>query len=216
MPSKLKGIIFDIDGTLTSTNDLIFESFRFISKKYLNKSLTNEEILSLFGPTEDVIIKKWFGDNFEDVKKDYYDFYLKNHEMADLYPGIKEILEFLKQKKIILSIFTGKGKQAAAITLKELNIYNYFDLIVTGDDVKEHKPSAEGINLFLEKFNLNKDEVIMIGDSIVDVKASRASGIKIASVLWDSLSKEKVLNANSDYYFHSVKELKDFFVKEIN
>lgn len=216
MPSKLKGIIFDIDGTLTSTNDLIFESFRFISKKYLNKSLTNKEILSLFGPTEDVIIKKWFGDNFEDVKKDYYDFYLKNHEMADLYPGIKEILEFLKQKKIILSIFTGKGRQAAAITLKELNIYNYFDLIVTGDDVKEHKPSAEGINLFLDKFNLNKDEVIMIGDSIVDVKASRASGIKVASVLWDSLSKEKVLNANSDYYFRSVKELKDFFVKEIN
>ncbi len=216
MPSKIKGIIFDIDGTLTSTNELIFESFRFISKKYLNKSLSNEEILSLFGPTEDVIIKKWFGENFEDVKKDYYNFYLKNHEMADLYPGIKEILEFLKQKGIILSIFTGKGKQAATITLKELNIYDYFDLIVTGDDVKEHKPSAEGINLFLQKFNLDKDEVIMVGDSIVDVKASRGSGIKIASVLWDSLSKEKVLNANSDYYFQSVKELKDFFIKEIN
>jgi len=52
------GFIFDIDGTLTSTNQLIFDSFNFIAKKYLNKSFTDEEIISMFGPTEDVILKK--------------------------------------------------------------------------------------------------------------------------------------------------------------
>jgi len=59
---KYDGVIFDIDGTLTSTNELIFSTFNHITKKYLNKSLTNEEVVSLFGPTEDKIIEDWFGD----------------------------------------------------------------------------------------------------------------------------------------------------------
>ncbi len=204
------GIIFDIDGTLTSTNELIFESFRHISKKYLNKTYSDEEIISLFGPTEDVIIKQWCGDEYEKARKDYYDFYTENHHMADLYPGIKDILKNLRAKNILLSVYTGKGKEAATITLKKLEVYDYFDLIITGDDVEEHKPSAEGIVKFINRFNLNKDRVLMVGDSIVDIKAARGAGIKAASVVWDSYSKEKILEMGSDYVFNTVEELKIF------
>lgn len=208
------GIIFDIDGTLASTNELIFSSFNFIFKKYLNKTLTPKEIISYFGPTENKIIEELF-DEPDTVKKDYYDFYNENHHIVDLYAGIKEILETCKEKNILLSIYTGKGREAAEITLKKLSIYNYFDLIVTGDEVKKHKPSPEGINLFLEKFNLSKEKVLMIGDAPSDIKAARDAGIKVASVLWDSYSKEKVLQMNSDFVFHSVDELKNFISKNI-
>jgi phosphoglycolate phosphatase-like HAD superfamily hydrolase len=108
---KLKGIIFDIDGTLTSTNELIFASFNHITEKYLGKTFTSDEIISLFGPTEDQILKDLCGDNFEIAKKDYYDFYHSNHHMADLYPGIKDLLSYLKEKNILLSIYTGKGRK---------------------------------------------------------------------------------------------------------
>ncbi len=54
------GFIFDIDGTLTSTNQLIFDSFNFIAKKFLNKTFTDDEIIGLFGPTEGQIIEKTF------------------------------------------------------------------------------------------------------------------------------------------------------------
>ena len=80
---------------------------------------------------------------------------------------------------------------------------------------KEHKPSAEGINLFLEQFSLKKDEVLMVGDSPADVKAAHAAGVKVASVLWDSYSKEKVLQLKSDYVFHSVEELRMFLEENI-
>ncbi len=208
--NKFKGIIFDIDGTLTSTNDLIFASFNFITKKYLGKTFSDEEILKWFGPTEDVILKEFCGDDYEKAREEYYKFYSDNHFMADIYPGIKEILDELKANEVLLSIYTGKGKEAATITLKKLNIYKYFDLIITGDEVKEHKPSPEGIEIFLDKFNLKKDEVIMIGDSPSDINAARSAGVKVASVLWDSLSKNKVLKMDSDYVFHTVEELKYF------
>ena len=209
-----KGIIFDIDGTLTSTNKLIFASFNFITEKYLGKTFTNEEILKWFGPTEDVILKEFCGDNYEKAREEYYKFYSDNHNrfMADIYPGMKEILDELKSRGVLLSIYTGKGREAARITLKKLEIYDYFDLIITGDEVKEHKPSPEGIEIFLEKFKLDKNEVLMIGDAPSDIKAAHAAGVKVASVLWDSLAKHHVLKMNTDYVFNTVAELKQFLL----
>jgi pyrophosphatase PpaX len=212
---KFTGIIFDIDGTLTSTNELIFASFNHIAGKYLNKHFTDKEITGMFGPTEDVILKHWCPDNYDAARKDYYDFYEQNHHMADLYPGIVEILDILKKRNILLSIYTGKGRDASIITLKKLKIYDYFNLIITGDEVKEHKPSPEGITLFLEKFNLSKDEVLMVGDSPADIKASRTAGVKIASVIWDSYSRDEVLKLKPDYLFNSVIELKEFLQQAV-
>ena len=213
---KIDGIIFDIDGTLTSTNELIFASCNHVMNKYLDKTLTNNEIISMFGPPEDVILEESMGHNYSSARKDYYNFYSDNHFMADLYPGIIEVLEYIKSKKIPLSIFTGKGRDAAIITLKKLKIYDYFDFIMTGDDVKDHKPSPEGILRFVEKFKLSPENVLMIGDSPSDIKASHSAGVKIASVLWDSYSKEKVLEMKSDYVFHTVIELREFLRKNLS
>ncbi|NWG29775.1 MAG: HAD-IA family hydrolase [Ignavibacteriaceae bacterium] len=212
MKKLFDGFIFDIDGTLTSTNQLIFNSFNFIAKKYLGRTFTDEEIISLFGPTEDVILKEWCGDRYEEARKDYYGYYSDHHGIAGLYVGIKEILHHLKSKVYPIGIFTGKGRDASMITLQKLGIDHYFDLIVTGDDVINHKPSAEGILKFVNHFKLNPERVLMIGDSVSDVKASREAGIKIASVLWDSYGEEKVKSLGSDYYFYSVEELKEFLL----
>ncbi len=212
--NQFKGIIFDIDGTLTSTNKLIFASFNFITEKYLGKTFTDEEILRWFGPTEDVILKEFCGDNYEKAREEYYKFYSDNHArfMADIYPGMIEILDELKAQGILLSVYTGKGREAARITLKKLGIFDHFDLIITGDEVKEHKPSPEGIEIFLDMFKLDKNDVLMIGDAPSDIKAARAAGVKVASVLWDSLAKHHVLQMNSDYVFHTVAELKEFLL----
>ena len=213
MSKFFDAFIFDIDGTLTSTNQLIFDSFNFIAEKYLDRTFTDEEIIDLFGPTEDVILKEWCNEKFEEAKVDYYNYYRENHSIAQLYPGIKEILQLLKSKNIPLGIFTGKGREASMITLKYLGVHKYFDLIVTGDDVNNHKPSAEGILKFVNHCNLIPEKVLMIGDSVSDVKAAQDAGVKIASALWDSYGHDKVKLMCSDYYFNSVEELNKFLVK---
>lgn len=210
---KLKGIIFDIDGTLTSTNALIFASFNHISKKYLNRTFEDDELIALFGPTEDVILKEWCGEKYDKARDEYYSFYSENHHlMASDYPGIKNILTKLKDRNVLLSIFTGKGKKAAEITLRKIECFDFFDMIITGDDVTEHKPSAEGIVMFLDKFNLDPDTILMVGDAPSDIKASRSAGVKIASVVWDSYAKNEVLELGSDYLFYSVEELERFLL----
>ena len=210
MTKLFDGFIFDVDGTLTSTNQLIFDSFNFIAKKYLNRKFTDEEIVAMFGPTEDVILKKWCEDKFDEARIEYYKYYSDNHWKAKLYPGINDILDYLKNKKFPLGIFTGKGREATMITLKKLGVDHYFDLIVTGDDVANHKPSADGILKFVNHFKLKNERVLMIGDSVSDVKASKEAGIKVASALWDSYAHEKVKTLQSDYYFYSVQDLRNF------
>jgi HAD superfamily hydrolase (TIGR01549 family) len=210
MDKLFDGFIFDIDGTLTSTNRLIFDSFNFIANKYLSKTFTDEEVISMFGPTEDVILKEWCGERFLEARKEYYTYYSKHHGIAGLYEGIKEILHHLKSKGYPIGIFTGKGREASLITLNKLGVDHYFDMIVTGDDVENHKPSPEGILKFVNHFGLKPERVLMIGDSVSDVIASKEARIKIASVLWDSYGSEEVKTLNSDYYFHSVEELREF------
>lgn len=213
---KYKGIIFDIDGTLTSTNELIFATFNHIAEKYEGRTYSDEDIISMFGPTEDVILKEKFnGDKFKEVYDEYYRFYRENHpRMADLYPGIVDILKDLKAKNILISIFTGKGRKTTEITLEILGIKNFFDLVVTGDDVKNHKPSPEGIFKFLNSFNLNRDEVLMVGDSVADILAAKEAKIDIASVVWDSYAKDEVIKLNP-LHFHNVNEFRKWLEERI-
>lgn len=210
---KYRGIIFDIDGTLTSTNRLIFDTFNHVAQKYLGKRFSDNEIIAMFGPPEDVILKQLFSEKLEEVTEDYYTYYRENHSIVEVYSGIKELVLDLKSHPVLLSVFTGKGRRSSMITLEEVGVVHCFDMIVTGDDVQEHKPSAEGILKFVNEFNLPKEKVLMIGDAVSDVKAARSAGVDYASVLWDSYGAEKVKEINNDKVFHSVEELREYIFR---
>lgn len=205
---KYTCIIFDMDGTVTQTNQLIFDSFKYVAEKYINKRLTPKEIINLFGPPEEECIETMIGSqHLEAAMKDYYHFYrTEHHRLASIYPGMKEILLFLRSQHVIIGLFTGKGRRTTEITLEEFGIAQYFDVTMTGDDVDEFKPSGDGIRKILDQFSLEPSEVLMVGDSVADFIASRETGVDIASVVWDSYGKEDVLKLTSNYHFHDVYE----------
>jgi len=212
---KISGVIFDLDGTLARTNTLIFDSFRFIFKKYLNSDKTDDDIIALFGPTEEEILKKVLPLHQYDIAiNEFCTFYKTNHQrLASSYEGIEEGLDFLKTKNIPLGIYTGKGRITAKITLTELGLSDYFSLIVSGSDVKNSKPSPEGIKMFIEKFDLKGSEVVLVGDSVVDIKTADNAGIKCLSVIWDSYGKNEVRKLNSEFCFDRVEDLFSYIKK---
>lgn len=216
--NRIACVIFDIDGTLARTSDLIFESFNHVAEKYTGKRMTHLEIIALFGPPEEGGLKKMIGtDNVDEAMNELCRYYQSHHgRLASLHPGIGDILSYLKSRGVKLAVFTGKGKRTSAITLQELNIAHYFDLIVSGSDVKNHKPHHEGITKVIDHFSLQPDEVLMVGDASGDVKASRAAGVKVAAVVWDSYDREHVLEANADYVFHSVAEMYQWLKTRLN
>lgn len=211
------GIIFDVDGTLAETHELIFASFNHVAEKYLNKRLTNEEIIALFGPTEDVILKEWMKGDYESARKDYFEFYESKHrEMAEIFPGLRDAVSIIKEHNIPLGIFTGKGRDSAEITLKSIGLYDQFDMILSGDDVDEFKPSPDGINRFIKQYNLKPERVLMVGDAIHDVMASESAGVKCALVLWDEYSRNRCRECKTDYRFYTVEEFVRFIKSSLS
>lgn len=196
---------------MTQTNELIFDSFNHVAEKYLHKKLTPKEITALFGPPEKECMINMLGsaENIETVMEEYYHFYRKEHNrLASMYPGTKEILDFLKSAGVRIALFTGKGRTSTNITLEEFGITKYFDGTMTGNDVDKFKPSGDGIKKIMQKFSLKAEEVLMVGDAVSDFKAAREAGVQIASVVWDSYGKDEVLKLGSDFLFYNVS---DFF-----
>ncbi len=210
--SALKCVIFDMDGTLTQTNRLIFDSFNYIALKYEGKRYSEPEITAMFGPPEEGALINIVGrERIGVAMKEYLEFYSAHHnELARLYPGIKEVVIELKKKGAHVALFTGKGVDTTSITLDKFGLTPYFDYVVTGSDVTNHKPSAEGIRKILNHFGLQPEDVLMVGDAVPDVKASHEAGVRIAAVLWDSYGKDKVLQMKTDFVFHDVKEFSDW------
>ncbi|MBN8545024.1 MAG: HAD family hydrolase [Ignavibacteria bacterium] len=207
MALKYKLFIFDIDGTLTSTNQLIFDSFNHINSKYFGKILSPDEVIALFGPTEEEIIVELFGDNAEKAISDYFVYYKENHNIASLHDGIENLLDHIIENGGRIAAFTGKGRRSAEITLKELGVFEKVELLISGDDVIQKKPSGEGILTILKKLEIKPEEAIMIGDSSADIKAAREAGVAVASVLWDCWTPELVMKMNNGMLFNTVEEL---------
>jgi pyrophosphatase PpaX len=209
---RYRSIIFDMDGTLAQTNELIFNTFNYISKKYCNTPLTPEEITAMFGPPEDIAVQNMVPETIYDaVIHDFYKYYSENHEQkAILYPGMRDSLLKLKDSGFDIALFTGKGRVTTDITLTKLEIRDFFSIVVTGHDVKRHKPSGEGIQNILTHLGISPSDALMVGDSVSDVCAATEIGVDVAAVLWDSYGYDKMIRLNTTYRFLSLEDFHDW------
>ncbi len=209
MPNRAeyKCIIFDMDGTLTQTNQLIYDAFNHIAEQYIHKRLTPREIVAYFGPPEKEAVQNMIGpEHIDEAMAEYYRFYNDRHDaLASLYPGIIDVLRFLHAHNVLVALCTGKGRTTTDISLELFEIERYFDITITGDDVEEFKPSGEGIRAIIARFGLLPEQVLMVGDAVADVLAARDAGTDVASVVWDSYGKHEVLQLNADYVFDNVE-----------
>ena len=96
----LKCIVFDMDGTLTQTNQLIYDSFNYIAEKYAGRTYSIPEITAMFGPPEEGALLEIVGpDQIGEAMKDYLTYYRLHHnQSAQIYPGIEHILSFIKEQ----------------------------------------------------------------------------------------------------------------------
>jgi pyrophosphatase PpaX len=207
---KLKGILFDFDGTLADTLPICFYAFRQVFREFDNRELTEKEIASMFGPSETGIIE----DNLlnkESIQKAierYYYYYDKEH--ANLVKQNEEItclLHFLKSINIKLGIVTGKARRSLEISLDKLNMNGLFDVIITGDDVERPKPDSEGVLKAISILNLDPSEAIFVGDSNADIQAGKNANVITIGVHWLEIAQSIHFNIEPDYIYSKTAEL---------
>lgn len=207
----VKGLIFDMDGlildTETISNKLLIDIF---SKYDIN---LNEEIISkTIGLEKKKAIKvfeEYLGDNIpiKDIinlhKKVVNDYLEKNGVPIKL--GLIELLNYLDEEKIKKVVATSSYRKVAENVLIRANVYNRFDDIICGDEIKESKPSPDIFLKALEKLNLPADEVIVLEDSRMGILAAHRAKIK-------SIMIPDILPADEEtkkLYFKECKSLLD-------
>lgn len=191
MIDRKKIIIFDFDNTIIESLPLCFTCFRIVFEKFRNISMSDLEIETFFGGSEEGIIKKIVGEKkAEEGIELFYALYTDFHDdlivRGEIFFDVVLMLKKLKEKGKRLAIFTGKGRKSIEISLEKLNLNEYFDFIVSDDDVCFSKPNSEGILKVLDYFNAKEEEVVFIGDSDADILAAKGACVQSIGVNWYS------------------------------
>src|SRR5579864_9064339 len=115
----IKGIIFDLDGTLADTLPVCFAAFRRAFHEFSGRIYTNEEITALFGPSEEGSILQIVPDRSEECLQVFLEEYERAHASClEPFPGILDALRLLKDRGVKVAVVTGKGQHSAAISLR--------------------------------------------------------------------------------------------------
>lgn len=130
-----------------------------------------------------------------------------------LYPGIKEGLDYLKSEGYKMGCVTNKAAQFTEPLLKDLGVYDYFSIVISGDTLPQKKPDPAPLLHAAKFFNVSPEQAMMIGDSISDVKAARAAGFRIVCMTYGYNHGVDIRDANPDAVMDSMAELPDLLGK---
>ncbi|MBR0468673.1 MAG: HAD family hydrolase [Mogibacterium sp.] len=193
-----KIFIFDFDGTIANTNDVITASWQATYEHYLGHRLPVREIEATFGETlYHTIEEKIPGAPYEEVR-DYYRAYQDAHcdGMVYVFDGVKELLDELRSRGCVIGVATSRTANSFNKYVGELGLDGYFDALVTMEDVTHHKPHPESVLRVLEKLGGTPDEAVMIGDSKYDIGSANNAGVDSVLVGWSHYIDEDSMAAD--------------------
>ncbi|WP_409342990.1 HAD family hydrolase [Paenibacillus sp. MBLB4367] len=209
----IKAVLFDFDGTLADTLPLCFESFRKLFREYDGRHVSDEEVVSMFGPSEAGIIRIHLAkkEGVDQAIEDFYASYEELHtEMVKPHREIAELLQQLKASGIKLGIVTGKARRSLDISLRLLELTDLFDVSITGDDVTEPKPAPEGVLKALSMLGAGQDEAVFVGDSDADIAAGRSAGVTVIGVRWLDVVQSPVFAFEPDATVSNAEEFRRY------
>ena len=205
-------LLFDLDGTLIDTNDLIISSYEHVLTYYAPDQYSRDDIISWIGVP--------LADNFSSISSNpsqveqmidtYQSHNLANHEtLVREYDGVYETIKTLYERGYSLGIVTTKRKEAAVKGASMLGLFPFFSTFVSVDDVENPKPHPEPLQIAMTQLNARPEETIMVGDSQFDIMAGKNAGVRTAGVEWTIKGASFLKNYEPDWMLARMSDLLD-------
>lgn len=201
----IKNFIFDIDRTLVDSYKPELETLKEALLVVTGNTYSDEVMNQLTILTTDEFFEKLGIAKDSDIIKNinyYWGSFLEKRKLR-LFDGIKELLLQLKANDCFLAIVTSRTEDEVNELDELLEYINLFDMVVTSDKVKYPKPHPESINIIIDKFNLNREETIYIGDSESDSLAAYNAFIHFGYASWEN----KNTISKYDYLFENPQDI---------
>ena len=204
-------VLFDFDGTLVNTNDVIIASWQHTYMYYLGREESLEKITACFGEPLLLTMEREFPEVDPRESAGVYRNFQKENadELVKIFPGIKELLESLKTDGFRMGVVTSRTRESAQRYMDMFGIGDYFEEMVSCDDTEIHKPNPEPILLCLKKMGITAEEALMVGDSPFDIKCANNAGVKSVLVGWRITGDGQTLidDAREDFTISEPSEL---------
>lgn len=186
---KYHNYLFDLDGTLINTIDLIIDCFHHSLHYAGGVKITREEICSHVGLPLKEQFKIYLGHlkdvDYEEVMQKHLDYQLKHWPgKVFVYKGVTEVLDKLKKNECRLAVVTSRRIKTAELYMKALGLYDYFEYLITPELTPTHKPNPEPAFYAIRQLQVSPQETLFIGDSTFDIECGHRAGLATAFAQW--------------------------------
>ena len=210
---KIKGILFDLDGTLVDSKPAYIKAAQLAFKKLGINPLSDKQAIEIPRKLEQKLPLEI---NVKDGLPFFLEIYLNSYysisgSETKLIPNVSSTLKTLSKKaKLSLVTMRSVSKVSLIKELEDFNIAKYFDHFVTALDTKKPKPSPEAVLKCVDSMNLQIDDCIIVGDSVNDIRAGKAAGVKTVAVLSGIFSFRELIKEKPDLIIQNINFLPDF------
>ena len=180
---SIRGVVFDLDGTLANTVPICLEALRRTFLHYAARCYGDNEIRPMFGPTEEGIIRRVVPDRWADAVAMFLGEYEAAHVACTApFAGVPEVLRELRHHGIQLAVVTGKGRTTTGISLERIGLSGFFDAVLTGSDSGSVK--SERMLELSAQWCVEPRRLAYVGDMAHDVNEARAVNIVPLAAGW--------------------------------
>ena len=212
----LRAALFDFDGTLVDTTELIYQSMRHAAGEVLGREdLPREVLLANVGQPLPRQMELLDAEHAEALLESYR---LHNNEHHDSligeFPGVEGSLARLRSGGVKIAVVTSKRLPSVEMALKRFpGLGEVVDRFVTMEDTEEHKPHPGPLLKGLELLGVPKEEAAYVGDSPFDVAAAKAAGVKSVAVSWGAFSEDTLRSAEPDHLVPDIDSAVDVLLE---
>ena len=204
----MKALLFDFDGTLLDTNELIIQTFMHVLEDRFPGQYSPQDCIKFIGPSLKETFEQITPNEVDEMIAKYREWNIAHHDdLVTEFDGVLPTLEQLKEQNFRLAIVSTKRRDTIEKGLKLMGAGHLFEFIIGLEDVKRVKPDPEPVLLALEKLGVNKEEAIMIGDNYHDIEAAKHAGVLSAGVAWSIKGEDFLKQYNPDYILQHMSDL---------
>jgi pyrophosphatase PpaX len=224
----LTTVLFDLDGTLIDTTELILYCFNHSWQKVCGRSHSPEAFIATMGTplavamrtllalTDDLnltsIGEEQTAELVEQLVGEYRTCNAVNHDrLARSFNGVIDAVTELRRRQFLTGIVTSKSRLFAVRGLKLCGLSDLMDTAVFLEDTVLHKPNPEPLCLALERLRVFPQEAVYVGDSRHDIRAGRAAGMRTAAALWGPVRKGELQREGPNFLIPAPLELLKIF-----
>jgi pyrophosphatase PpaX len=209
----LKAALFDFDGTLVDTTEMIYQGMRHAASTVLGRDdIPREILLANVGQPLPRQMEVIDAEKSELLLEAYRHHHEENHDaLIQEFPRVAQALSRLRSAGIKVAVVTSKRRTSVEMALNNFpDLRNVVDRFVTLEDTKQHKPHPEPLWRGLELVGgVPKEEAAYVGDSPFDVEAAKAAGLTSVAVSWGAFSEDRLREAEPDHLVLDIESAVD-------